>query len=519
MNAPLPLAQAFEHIPLADLCPSPTNPRRTFDAEKLQDMASSIARHGVLQPILVRPWPAGQAVPAGADRTAPRYEIITGERRFRAATLAAVESIPANVRHLDDNEVLEIQIIENLQREEVHPIEEAEGFQTLMQRTGCAAEELAAKVGRSKAYVYARLKLTALCDEAREAFREGKLTASTALLIARIPGAELQADALAAIVNNWEGPLSFRRAANVIQSRFTTRLNEAPFDLDKPDLLPDAGPCSTCPSRSGNQPELFADISGSDVCTDPGCYQRKREAWAELKRAEATAAGHKVLTGKAAEKIIPAYSFGPQAGYVRLDDRCANALPVREIPPEPTEPECVEQSTILPVLQAKNALEKTPANAEKFSRANDQRELETKARAETDYRKLLLRRVLDTRADEPLQDIDLAVIAKAFLDAAGSSVASKCAADAVGASSYSELLESLPFRPPREIKRVLLALALSDGVEVQYWNFNTREATELFEAAERAGIDAAAVKKESAKAVFPSTPKAKAKGKKKPAAE
>lgn len=418
MNAPLPLAQAFEHIPLADLCPSPTNPRRTFDAEKLQDMASSIARHGVLQPILVRPWPAGQAV----------------------------------------------------------------------------------------------------------------------------------------------------------------RLNEAPFDLDKPDLLPDAGPCSTCPSRSGNQPELFAYISGSDVCTDPGCYQRKREAWAELRRAEATAAGHKVLTGKAAEKIIPAYCFGPQAGYVRLDDRCANALPVRDIPPEPTEPEgdededspewqaywkacdeweeqqeaalptyrellagesvavifvqhprsgdiveCAEQSKILPVLQAKNALEKTPATADKFSRANDQRELETKARAETNYRKLLLRRVLETRAGEPLQDIELAVIAKAFLDAAGNSVASKCAVDTVGASCYSELLESMPTRTPSEITRVLLALALSDGVEVQYWNFNTREATELFAAAERAGIDAAAVKKESAKPVFPPTPKAKAKakakGKKKPATE
>lgn len=212
MNAPLDPthtkpAQSFELIPLADLSPSPTNPRRTFDEGKLLEMADSIARHGVLQPILVRPWPAGQVMPGvvAFGTAAPGYEIIAGERRYRAAKIAAVETIPANVRHLDDNEVLEIQIIENLQREEVHPIEEAEGFQTLMQRTGCSAEELAAKVGRSKAYIYARLKLTALFQAGRDAFREGKLNASTALLIARIPGEKLQAEALEAIVDRTKG--------------------------------------------------------------------------------------------------------------------------------------------------------------------------------------------------------------------------------------------------------------------------------------------------------------------------
>lgn len=583
MNAPLPqtaTAQAIKYIPLIDLCRSPTNPRRTFPADKLAEMADSIARHGVLQPVLVRAWPEGQAYPeslvflrGNEQAPLPRYEIVAGERRCRAAAMAGTELVPAIVRDLSDNEVLEIQIVENLQREEVHPIEEAEGYQILMQRTGCTAEELAAKVGRSKAYIYARLKLTALCDEARDAFREGKLNASTALLIARIPGDKLQSEALSAIVDAWSGPLSFRNAAQVVQNRFTTRLGDAPFDLDKTDLLPDAGSCAACPSRSGNQPELFADITSADVCTDPGCFQRKREAWAELKRADAESAGRKVLDGKAAEKIIPSYALSPQNGYVDLDARCFDAKPVREIPPEPTQPEgeeddtpewdayyeacdtweeqkegalptyrelladelhtlniisiqqprtgdivdVVKESEILPILQAKGVLEEKPAPTKSdtgsFSKADDRSELEAKAKSETDYRALLLQRILDTVAGEPLQDADLVAIAEAFLDAVGTySGRAKRAAEAVGAASAEALLESIPTRTPSEINRVLLALALGGEVHVEYWNFNTREATGLHAAAERAGIDAAAVKKQSAQIVDAPKPK---KGKKK----
>lgn len=574
MNAPLPqaaTAQAIKYIPLIDLCRSPTNPRRTFPADKLAEMADSIARHGVLQPVLVRVWPDDQPVPP-LRATPPRYEIVAGERRCRAAAMACTELVPAIVRDLSDNEVLEIQIVENLQREEVHPIEEAEGYQILMQRTGCSADELAAKVGRSKAYIYARLKLTALCDEAREAFREGKLNASTALLIARIPGEKLQAEALEAIVDAWHGPLSFRNAAQVVQNRFTTRLGDAPFDLNKTDLLPDAGSCAACPSRSGNQPELFADITSADVCTDPCCYQRKREAWSAIKRADAETAGRKVLDGKDAEKIIPTYAMSPQNGYVDLDARCFEAKPVRDIPPEPTQPESeeddtpewdayyeacenweeqkeaaqptyrelladelhtlniisiqqprtgdiidvVKESEILPILQAKGVLEEksapTKSDTGGFSKADDRAELDAKAKAETDYRTLLLQRVLDTADGEPLQDADMVTIAEAFLDAVGTyNGRAKRAAEAVGAASVDALVESLPTRTPGEINRVLLALALGGEVHVEYWNFNTREATALHAAAERAGIDAAAVKKQSAQVVDAPKPK---KGKK-----
>lgn len=327
-------------VRLDDLYPSPTNPRKSFDAETLTEMADSIRRHGVLQPILVRPWPAGYPF----EGPAPRYEIVAGERRYRAANLAGIDRIPATVRNLTDDEVLEIQIIENLQREAVHPMEEAEGYALLMLRGHHSAEELADKIGKSKAYVYARLKLTALCDAARTAFRDGKLSASTALLVARIPGAVLQAQYLDAIINGFYGPMAYRDAARLAQNRYMLRLHDAPFDVNVADLLPDAVACGACPKRSGNQPELFADVSSADVCTDPECFAAKREAWAARQRADAEAAGRTIITGKEAEAIVPPWAVQPttrsESGYLALDERCHRAHHlVPEMPPEPTEPE------------------------------------------------------------------------------------------------------------------------------------------------------------------------------------
>ena len=328
-------------VRLDDLYPSPTNPRKSFDAETLTEMADSIRRHGVLQPILVRPWPAGYPF----EGPAPRYEIVAGERRYRAANLAGIDRIPATVRNLTDDEVLEIQIIENLQREAVHPMEEAEGYALLMQRGHHSAEELADKIGKSKAYVYARLKLTALCDAARTAFRDGKLSASTALLVARIPSAVLQAQYLDEIINGYNAPMSYRDAARVAQMRYMLRLHDASFDVNAADLLPEAVACGACPKRSGNQPELFADVTSADVCTDPECFAAKREAWAARQRAEAEAAGSTIITGKAAEAIIPSWATQPttrgDSGYLALDTPCQQArhlaTPIEEA--EPIEPE------------------------------------------------------------------------------------------------------------------------------------------------------------------------------------
>ncbi|MDA8093385.1 MAG: ParB/RepB/Spo0J family partition protein [Betaproteobacteria bacterium] len=301
---------------------SPTNPRRHFPEDAHAELTESVKKYGVLQPILVRVWPPAQKWDGG---TMPVYEIVAGERRYRAATAAGLTVIPGIVRDLTDLEVLEIQIIENLQREELHPLEEAEGYELLMKKHAYTADDLAAKIGKSKAYVYARLKLTALCKEAREAFYAGSLVPSTALLVARIPVPALQQKALEGIAGNKHtGPMSARDAAAYIQRTFMLRLSDAPFPRGDGTLLPGTPRCHECAKRTGNQPELFEDVASADVCTDPECFDAKRKVHFERVKRQAKEDGRKVLLGKEAKKIAP-YGTGYgelKDGYMALDREC-----------------------------------------------------------------------------------------------------------------------------------------------------------------------------------------------------
>jgi ParB/RepB/Spo0J family partition protein len=290
--------------------------RAHYDEAALKEFAENIKAAEVFEPIIVRPKPLSN----GSES----FEIVAGERRWRASRLAGLDSIPAIVRTVDDRQMLEIQLVENLHREGMHELEEAEGYEILMQQHGYGIEELVAKIGRKRPYVYARLKLLALDKKSREAFYAGKLTAATALLLARIPVPALQQEALKAITQGWRGdPMSFRDAQQHIQDRYMTRLKDAPFDQKLADLVPGAGPCGKCPKLSGNQPELFGDIKNADVCTDPSCYANKRAAWGKRIEAQAKAEGRTVLSGKDAKRIAPYGVNSPlQGGYVSLDKHC-----------------------------------------------------------------------------------------------------------------------------------------------------------------------------------------------------
>ncbi|MEW6612729.1 MAG: ParB/RepB/Spo0J family partition protein [Pseudomonadota bacterium] len=314
MNAPVPHnAVAVAALPVAHIGPSPSNPRKHVDEDYIAELAESIKAHGVIQPITVRPNPRGLK---------PLYEIVVGECRWRAAKIAGLTEIPAFWRELDDRQTLEIQVIENLQRRDVHPIEEAEGYEALMQQHGYKAEEIAKKIGKSRAYVYARLKLTALCPEAREAFFAGKLDASTALLVARIPGAALQQRAVKEITHGYDGqPLSFRNAKNHIRHHFTVSLKQATFSLDDAALVPAAGSCADCPKRSGNAPELCADLEDADVCTDTQCFEDKRLARRQQLLERAEKKGIPIYTGDKAREIAPYGRNSLDPGkFVELDD-------------------------------------------------------------------------------------------------------------------------------------------------------------------------------------------------------
>src|SRR5438093_1261107 len=165
-----------QEIGLDRIKPSKSNPRRRTDDSALADLSASIRAHGVLQPILVRPVPRGG------------YEIVCGERRWRASKTAGKDSIPARIVNLSDAEALELGVIENIQRENVHELDEALGYRALIKQDPSfyTVETLAAKVGRSPTYIYCRLKLAELTPNLQKAFYEGKLTAGHAAEIARL---------------------------------------------------------------------------------------------------------------------------------------------------------------------------------------------------------------------------------------------------------------------------------------------------------------------------------------------
>src|SRR6266436_8548690 len=175
---------SVQDIPLNRIQESKTNPRRTFDEAKLAELAGNIRQHGVLQPVLVRPLP---------DSEDGFFELVAGARRYRASKLAKRETIPATVRELTDAESLELQLVENVQRADTHELDEAQGYAELLSlQPNNTVETIAAKVAKSPAYVNARLQLLKLIDEAKQAFRAGKLNYSHAFEIARLQAKDQQ---------------------------------------------------------------------------------------------------------------------------------------------------------------------------------------------------------------------------------------------------------------------------------------------------------------------------------------
>lgn len=155
-------------LPLSEIVPNKEQPRKTFDEGALQELADSITQHGVLQPLLVRPLPGGG------------YQLVAGERRWRASRLAGLKEVPVVVKDLSDVETMEIAIIENLQREDLNPIEEAEGLQALIDRCGFTQEDVATSVGKSRPAIANSLRLLRLPPEVRDMTREGTISAGHA---------------------------------------------------------------------------------------------------------------------------------------------------------------------------------------------------------------------------------------------------------------------------------------------------------------------------------------------------
>ncbi len=320
---------AFEQLAVSAIAPSTTSiqalrrARSSFGKESLQALADNIKGVGmIIEPIVVRPYPKDRPL-----RVNIGYEIIAGERRWLAGKLAGLERVPALVRTLDDDRVLKLQISENLQREDLHPLDEAEGYRELLRIDKIKPEQLAETLGKSRAWIFARLKLCELSPEVKKSFNEGRLELSVAQLLSRIPHHDTQRKALNDVLNDDDAwprgqPMSYRRALDHIHENYMLELKGAPFKLEDAQLLPKAGACTTCPKRSGNQKDLFTDVKNPNVCTDPKCFQLKREATHVGVRQALEAKGETVVNGEPAKKIFPHWEEGNDHianGYANAD--------------------------------------------------------------------------------------------------------------------------------------------------------------------------------------------------------
>lgn len=317
------LQEQFRELPLVQVHESPTNPRRRFNVAALNELAANVKRHGILMPILTREVASG-------------FEIIAGARRFRAAKIAELETIPVRVCEMGDAEVLEVQVIENLQREDVHPIEEADGYQALIDRHGYTVATLAERCNRSESYIVRRLRLTKLEDQIKSLFLDGELQLGHALLFARLDP-ERQLEALKA--NTVKGRGQWIRDKyvedNAIQYRSVRDLDQwiqlnvyldlagAPWMKGDALLDADAGACTTCAKRTGANGLLFDDVKKGDHCLDSTCFDRKRSAHLVNLKATTPLSVATSYVDQGLRKGLG--EFTPQGGFTQIKgktDRC-----------------------------------------------------------------------------------------------------------------------------------------------------------------------------------------------------
>lgn len=298
----------------------PGNPRQAGDPKKFAELVSSIKQTGVLQPILVR-----KIKPETSSKA--KFQLIAGERRVRASEKLGLKEIPAQIKTMTEAEALSARIVENLQREDIHPLDEAEGFLRFKEEMKLDIRGIANRVGKDARYVARRLALTNLIAEAKEDFRKERLTLGHALELSRL-APEIQAEALAACYESkpvpkkqGEGytykPDKTRPAKSVqylqgwLSQNVHLNLQNAPFKLDDSRLREDGLTCLNCPQRSGHNKLLFADIKSSDTCLNPLCFQGKLQKLIQL-----TQANIAEKQGKPA-KLISSY-YGARASEEKV---------------------------------------------------------------------------------------------------------------------------------------------------------------------------------------------------------
>lgn len=265
-------------LPLNELYISPTNPRQTFNQDSIAELAADIDKNGLMSPITVRYNPTKSGT----------YEIVVGSRRSRAYNLLKLETIPCFLKELSDETVMEMQFSENLKREDVHPLEEAEAFQYYLDSKKLTVQDIAGRLNCSPAFVYSRLRLNHLTDSAKTLLRNGKITIRVASHIAKFEE-NYQEDILrSAVHGQGDGAEVWRTEGSLIQhikDYFMTRIKDAPFDYQ--DAAAHNGSCTTCNKNTACNKLLFAEYADDGRCTDRKCWDVKKNEYRTAKIAEA----------------------------------------------------------------------------------------------------------------------------------------------------------------------------------------------------------------------------------------
>jgi len=287
----------LQNLKISDIEISKTNPRKTFDKDSLKELVSSIQQNGILQPILVRP-------------KGKKFELVCGERRLTASKTAGIKEIPANIRELTDDEAFEFQIVENLERKDVHPLEEADAFKRMLDSGKYKLEDIAAKLAKTERFILGRLKLVDLIDPIRKDFKNDFLGIGHAVLIAKC-----EVDLQKEIYKNaqpWSKAydIDYKTIKELISTinRGLYNMKDAPFDKSEKDLVKGVCACDICPKRALNNPLLFSEFQDDkkDNCFDSKCYTAKSEVYVKRELENIIADGSKIVIA-ASYGNIPAY--------------------------------------------------------------------------------------------------------------------------------------------------------------------------------------------------------------------
>lgn len=307
------ISDEFTIVEISQIHPSPFAPqakrRERFTEEEINELAESIRQKGLINPITIR-------------RNAEGFELVAGERRWRASQQAGLTQIPAVIRRLTDEDALEIQLLENLQRKDVHPLDEAVWYQHLLETKGANLAEVSLIVGRTEKYIANRLKLNSLIDEAAQDYQAGKITTGHALEIARLP-LNVQKDALHLCYgtnSEYKGGkwvytpdkdelYPVHKVRRNIGEKLLLKLSLARFDITATNLRKDKLACTDCPERTGAAALLFSDLTEDkeDQCLNKICFHNKLFASIKITRKQLSAEA--VESGKPADYKIPLLSW------------------------------------------------------------------------------------------------------------------------------------------------------------------------------------------------------------------